>query len=364
MKVLVLAPMVRIAMRLYLQRLLDEADASGADVTLIAPSHVDVSTRFPIVRMGGGGKWAVAWAQVNPLTFLRIAMTMLRGRFDMVHVINGENRPMVLWTLLLARMLGMRGLVTIHDPLPHPCARLEVATYKLGLVARRLASELNIHDKAHLDVVDDGSGKPVHVFPLPDMSKSFPKAAVFRKEREVLFFGRMEPYKGIDHFVDLGLRMRGAARFILAGGGNVPDDLLATMHANPDVFTVENRYISDDEMIAFMDRAKVALLPYHSATQSAVPPVASARGAISIGFAVGGLVNQIPALGGVVVPSGDMDALEAAVRDGLAMDEAALFHLTTLPDPFEDAVHQLYGPARAGKSSGKPSAKIAPVVIA
>lgn len=363
MNVLVLAPMVRIAMRLYLQRLLDEADAAGAEVTVIAPSHVDVSTRFPIVRIGGGSKWAVAWAQVNPLTFVRIAVTMLRGRFDMVHVINGENRPLVLWTLLLARMRGMRGLVTIHDPLPHPCARLEVATHKLGLLARRLASELNIHDKTHLATVNDGSGKPVHIFPLPDMSKSFAKPAVFRKEAEVLFFGRMEPYKGIDHFVDLGLRMRGEARFVLAGNGNIPADLLATMHAHPDIFVVENRYISDEEMLAFMDRAKVTLLPYHSATQSGVPPVSAARGSVSIGFAVGGLANQIPALGGTVVPPGDMQALETAVRDGLAMDEAALFRLTLLPDLFTDAVHLLYAD-RGRRPAGNPSAGIVPVVVA
>lgn len=339
--------MVRIAMGLYLQRLLDEAKVAGADVKIIAPSHVDVRTDYPIVKMGGGSKLAVAWAQINPLTFARIAATMLRRRYDMVHVINGENRPMVLWTLLLARLLGTRGLVTIHDPLPHPCAKLEVATHKLGLLSRRVASEINIHDKAHLDIVKDGTGRPIHVFPLPDMSKAFAKPSTLHKTQTVLFFGRMEPYKGIDNFVELGLRMPGEARFILAGKGPIQADLLQTMAKHPNIFQVEHRYVSDDEMIELMDRAKVALLPYHSATQSAVPPVAAARGTIAIGFAVGGLVNQLPAVGGVAVPPGDMDALEAAVRAGLAMNEDELFQLTLLPDPFEAAIAQLYGQVAA-----------------
>jgi glycosyltransferase involved in cell wall biosynthesis len=358
MKVLVLAPLVRIAMRLYLQSLLDDAKAAGAEVTVIAPSHVDVETDYPIVRIGGGGKLSTAWAQVNPLTFLRITWTMLRGRFDMLHVINGENRPLVVWAMLWARLLGMRGVVTIHDPLPHPCAKLEVATYKIGLLSRRLASELNIHDKAHVDIVADGSGRPIHVFPLPNLPKSFGRAETLRKAQEVLFFGRMEPYKGIDNFVELGLRMRGEARFTLAGKGKVPDTLLKTMAEHPDIFTVEHRHVTDEEMIAMMDRAKVALLPYHSATQSGVPPVAAARGTLPVGFAVGGLVNQLPALGGIAVPPGDLDALEAAVRVGLAMDETALQRLTEHPDPFKTAIARLYARPASGV------APIAPVVIA
>lgn len=342
MNIVILAPMVRIGMRLYLQRILDEAAIAGARVTIIAPDHVDIDTAYPVVKIRGGSKWAVAWAQVSPFTFLRIAITMLRGRFDMLHVINGENRPMVLWALLLARMLGMRSLVTVHDPLPHPCARLDVATHRMGMLSRRIAGELNIHDKAHLPIVDEGDGKPIHIFPLPDISKSFPKPEVFRKEQEVLFFGRMEPYKGIDNFVELGLRMRGQARFVLAGKGNIPAPLLERMHENPDIFVVEHRYISDEEMIGFMDRAKVLLLPYHNATQSGAPPVAAARGAMPIGFAVGGLANQLPALGGIAVPAGDLDALERAVRSGLEMSEAALFELTLQSDPFEGAVRELY----------------------
>ena len=356
MRILILAPMVRMVMGLYLQRLLDEAKVAGADVKVIAPSHVDIQTEYPILKMGGGGKLAVAWAQINPLTFIRIAAAMLGRRYDMVHVINGENRPMVLWILLLARLRGTRGLVTIHDPLPHPCAKLEVATYKLGLLSRRVATEINIHDKAHLDIVKDDSGRPIHVFPLPDMSKAFARPTTLHKTQTVLFFGRMEPYKGIDNFVELGLRMRGEARFILAGKGPIPASLLKTMAEHPDIFQVEHRYVTDDEMIEMMDRSKVALLPYHSATQSAVPPVAAARGTIPIGFAVGGLVNQLPALGGVAVTPADMDALETAVRAGLAMSEEELLRLTLLPDPFEEAIAQLYGQA-AGSSA------VVPVVI-
>ncbi|MDQ1159443.1 glycosyltransferase involved in cell wall biosynthesis [Sphingomonas sp. SORGH_AS 950] len=342
MNIVILAPMVRIGMRLYLQRLLDEAAIAGARVTVIAPDHVDIDTAYPIVKIRGGSKWAVAWAQVSPFTFLRIAFTMIRGHFELLHIINGENRPMVLWALLLARILGIRSLVTVHDPLPHPCARLDVATHRLGVLSRQLADELNIHDKAHLPIVDEGQGKPIHVFPLPDISKSFPKPSVFQKEQEVLFFGRMEPYKGIDNFVELGLRMRGEARFVLAGAGNIPAALLERMRENPDIFVIEHRYISDEEMIGFMDRAKVLLLPYHNATQSGAPPVAAARGAMPIGFAVGGLANQLPALGGIAVAAGDLDALERAVRTGLATSESALYQLTLQSDPFEGAVRELY----------------------
>lgn len=313
MRVLVFSPMVRFAMQHYLQCIANELDRLDHEPIFIVPSHNILETRHRVVTIGGGSWLNTLWTNVNPFTFLRLTWIFFRESPDCVHFLNGETRLTVLWMLLLCRLTGTRSILSVHDPEPHPCAKMDVLAYHL--VARRsvhVASEINIHDKAHVPIAS-AWGKELHVFPFPDISVLFPSESTSEREDVVLFFGRIEPYKGLPHFVELGLRMRGKARFVIAGTGTIDAELRQTIDANPDIFELHHRFIEDSEMLRLYDRAKVVLLPYDSATQSGIPAGAASRGAIPVGFAVGGLVNQIPDVGGRVAPAGDMDELEAIV---------------------------------------------------
>ena len=328
MRVLVFSPMVRFAMQHYLQCIANELNWLGHEPTFILPSHNILETRHRVVTIGGGNWLNTLWTNVNPLTFLRLTWILFRESPDCVHFLNGETRLTVLWMLLLCRLTGTRAILSVHDPEPHPCAKLDVLAYHL--VARRavrVAREINIHDKAHVPVAR-AWGKPLHVFPFPDISVLFPNESTAQREDVVLFFGRIEPYKGLLHFVELGFRMRGKARFVIAGTGTIDGDLREKIDANPDIFELHHRFIKDSEMLQLYDRAKVVLLPYESATQSGIPAGAASRGAIPVGFAVGGLVNQIPEVGGKVVPAADLDAMqttvEAIIREYHEPDRTAL----------------------------------------
>lgn len=317
LKILFLAPMTRIAMRHYLQALLDETDGEEFEVMVVAPSHTEVKTRREIRHFQGGHKISVLIAQLNPLTYWKIAKAIRDFRPDVVNVVNGDNRPMAVWAEWMARRAGARAVLTIHDPIPHPDAWLHRSTVWIGSIAACASDSLLLHSPYYMKEVQKTFGKPVFVFGLPDFTAAYPKAPVTQKEDLVLFFGRIEQYKGIENFVALGLQLDGRARFLLAGVGDIGAELRHKMTQHPDVFQVENRFVPDDELVAMMDRAKIVIMPYHSATQSGVPAAAVSRGAFPIGFAVGGLAEQLPELGGIAVPSGDLEALTAAVEKTL-----------------------------------------------
>jgi glycosyltransferase involved in cell wall biosynthesis len=315
-KVLLFSPMVRFGNKHYLQCVINQIEASCILLAMIVPKHAVISTRSKVYRIGGGGKIGVVFANLNPVTYFQLAYALLVFRPDCIHVLNGEARPTTIWLAALARLMRIRIIMTVHDPDPHPCARFDIAMQSLGEVTKRIVSDINIHEKVHTLRVTR-YGKSLHVFPLPDIAALFPPEARRLRSRMVLFFGRIEPYKGLDNFVEAALRIGPPTEFVIAGSGEISDAIASRMAASSSDFKVFNRYVSDEEMLDLLDQAAVVLLPYHTATQSSIPAAAASRGAVPVGFSVGGLATQIVEVGGIVVPAGDLGSLVEAVESVL-----------------------------------------------
>ena len=87
----------------------------------------------------------------------------------------------------------------------------------------------------------------------------------------ILFFGRMEEYKGVELLVEAYLKssIRKKCKLVIAGKGEINTE---TNH--PDIICI-NRYIDDDEVAPLYQNAALVVYPYISATQSGVLSVAS-----------------------------------------------------------------------------------------
>lgn len=140
----------------------------------------------------------------------------------------------------------------------------------------------------------------------------------------VIFFGRLEWYKGIDTLLAAWTRlgqMMGdrpgpeAPRLFLAG--RLADGL--TLPALPPRVELRNRRIADDEALDLFDQASLLVLPYRDATQSALVAAAARLGVPSLVTETGALPEYVtPGLTGWVVPPADPDALAGALYAALA----------------------------------------------
>jgi len=93
---------------------------------------------------------------------------------------------------------------------------------------------------------------------------------------EVLFFGRLERYKGVAHLLAAWAMVDAAATaqpstLVLAGPGNL--ERLWSGPLPPHV-ELRNHLISDDEALALFKRCGLLILPYMGGTQSALIPAA------------------------------------------------------------------------------------------
>jgi starch synthase len=246
-------------------------------------------------------------------------------RPEVVHAQEGVDvRPLI----ASGRLLGGYAL-TIHDPLMHHGA------WRPGWherVARRMfvkrAGLLFVHGealKAEL-IRRERPRAPVAVVPH---GVSDPSVAPLPRSPNLLFFGRILAYKGLDTLLDAMPRVWEAdpsVRLTVAGEGRAPDHPLL----GDERVRVINGYVPDAELAPLFAACTCVVLPYREASQSGVGTLAQRFGRAVVATAVGGLPELVHEDAGSLVPPDDPVALAAAIvtvvgdpATATAMGEAA-----------------------------------------
>ena len=230
------------------------------------------------------------------------------------------------WTMVSLRK-KVPVVMTVHDPVSHSGGPPADGLFWKSLMwFRRRVSRLIVHGprmQAELEALDGALTKRVDVIPHGvlgqadvDRTRSASESATF------LFFGRVEPYKGLRYLLDANdiLRARGhASKLIVAGAGS---DLETHRPRLADSARVEliNRYVPPADVASLFRRSTAAVLPYTDATQSGVAAIAFANSCPVIATAVGDLPDiVIHGRTGLIVPPRDgeslADAMETLIGD-------------------------------------------------
>ena len=246
----------------------------------------------------------------NWAAIIRIARLLRELRPRAVHLNNEQPALLPLYPLL-ARM---NSVITLHDARSHAGERLAKRAFHslhLRLVARFIR-KIIVHSDAIADALPAFLPRErVHIVPhvnygLWARATTLPPAA---PPLTVLFFGRILPYKGLDVLLD-AFRLLDPARFhlLIAGEGEVP----ATSAPN---LEIDNRFVTDERLPGFFQRAHVVALPYHAASQSGVAQMAFAFGKPVVATRVGALPDIVHhEENGLLIPPGDATALAAALE--------------------------------------------------
>ena len=246
----------------------------------------------------------------NWVAVTRIARLLRELRPRAVHLNNEQPALLPLYPLL-ARM---NSVLTLHDARSHVGERLAKRLFHslhLRLVARFIR-KIIVHSDAIAGALPAFIPRErVHIVPhvnyhLWAQAAAPPPAA---PPLTILFFGRILPYKGLDVLL-AAFRSLDPARFhlIIAGEGEVP--ALAAPNLE-----IDNRFVTDDRLPGFFQRAHVVALPYHAASQSGVAQMAFAFGKPVVATRVGALPDIVHhEENGLLIAPGDAPALAAALE--------------------------------------------------
>ncbi len=289
---------------------------------ILVPTNYDgkIPERFIFRARCGTSKVGGLLGSINPLAHWDTIRALWRFRPDVVHILAGEGYTWAVTLTVVARFAGIPVIVTLHDPEPHPGNVFEY----LNSIVRRpvLALVQTIHLLSSQHVTKSkilGRQARIVVIPHGSLAAQFTKYCCndVQRERLVLFFGRIQSYKGIDLLLRALSLLSADVRLAIAGPGDVDPPTSQMAQSLGTRVELHNRYLNDQEVALLMQRASVVALPYRHATQSSVPAIAAAFGCRVVASALGHFNEEIPRLGGILVPPEDPDALAAALATAL-----------------------------------------------
>ncbi|MEO1153794.1 MAG: glycosyltransferase family 4 protein [Pseudomonadota bacterium] len=229
----------------------------------------------------------------------------------------------------IARGLRVRGYavtIIVHNAEDHEAAGWKTALSRFQL---RQATRFVTHN-AGLDAALDRlmPGIPTDVCPHP-VYDDFPPATGALPRRaplELLFFGLVRPYKGLDIALDALAQASVDAHLTIAGEfweGRDETETRIDQLGLRDRVEVVPRYVSDAEAAELFARADALVAPYRSVTGSGVVAMAQWYGLPVIASDLPGFAEVIEdRTTGWLVPVGDVDALATRI-EGITANSAA-----------------------------------------
>lgn len=267
----------------------------------------------------------------NPLALLK----MLGMLFKTLQVVNKHKVRCVFlygipspWTFLLRTVLyatGVRWVLFIHDPKLHEGERIErrlISRLYEAVMMRPAAALVVSYSKGMQELLSRRIGRPdsIHLVPLP-MLTTMENASPGVEASDILFFGRLEIYKGIDlleKVVELLNKKDVRPKVLIVGRGPLSSQIDELCAKYSHVRRIEG-YLPNEVMAGIVSRTKVLVLPYRDATGSHNVQIANYHGVPVVATRVGCFMEYVQdGANGILVDPGQIDEFALAIERILA----------------------------------------------
>lgn len=276
---------------------------------------------------------------VNPFSYLRTARKINEFKPDLL--------IMKYWMSFLAPSLGTASgmvhkrtkVITVLDNvIPHEKKFYDnvLTKYFLGMNDGFVAmSDAVMHDlytlKPKANCIRMDHPLYNHFGQPEDRIAACKKLGIDPNKKNLLFFGFIRDYKGLDLLIDAMKHLDPSYNLVIAGECYGSFDKYTNMINNSplkDSIKVFSDYIPDNKVPTFFGAADICILPYKSATQSGITSIAYHFGTPIIATDVGGLKESITdGSTGLIIPKPDSLMIADAIRKYFENDlEAKMKH--------------------------------------
>lgn len=225
------------------------------------------------------------------------------------------------WNLpiMILKNKNTRVFQMIHDLIPHEGDRQAKMVSLMNKVVCILANKIVLCNEKYLEVATEMYGVPKGKLTHIDMWRRFPEYTEPEYTKRILFFGRINPYKGIENLIEI-VKMCPEIQFDVVG--RVDDEMIemvAKLEKEPNV-TLQNGYVTGEAMETAFVNCDWVILPYKSATQSGVVIDAYRYSRPVIAFDVGAISEQIKeGVSGYLIPEGTVDSFADKLKEVVVM---------------------------------------------
>ncbi len=288
-------------------------------ISIAGAEHIagyDLPPQNQIELLTGKGARGTFTGLFRPAIWKKITGVFNSFDPDIVHITAAQEWNPILGAYI--RQIRRKPLIyTLHDVIHHEGVPFHFRVTE-GIFRHQPDGFVVLTEKGKEILVSEGKKKedilvvPHGVYDFFSSTLDTPLAP----KKEILFFGRIEPYKGIDVLLKASkrvLRRHPDWTLHIAGGGNLQP--YESFYRKETQIRITNRFLSDEEVAEVMQQSAIVALPYLSATQSGVIPTAFAFRKPVIATNVGGIPDMIRDYEtGLLVPPNDVYALEQALE--------------------------------------------------
>ncbi len=223
------------------------------------------------------------------------------------------------WTV--ATVARTRSVAVIHNLKPHES--MVMSKWLTRLFVRRLTACVTFSDFVATEVAHQFPNLTISANTLPGILAASQASGPPKRPPLLLIHpGFIRSYKGPDIAIEavaMARTMGVDVRLRIVGDAWEDSHQLRALGHRLGLdghLSLDTRYLSDDDLLAEIAGCHALLLPYRSATQSGLIPLALAIGRPVIVTDVGGLASQIrPGVNGMVAASTDAPAVAQAIVD-------------------------------------------------
>lgn len=268
---------------------------------------------------------------LDPTSFWRSARRVARFAPDLVvfqwwHPFFAAAYASIVFCIKRMRPEASGGIVYVcHNVMPHESSPVDRALIRVGLGQVRSFLVQSREDRGRLLGLRKDAN--VRVNPLPSYgffnrgtyTRERARAELGAEGRVILFFGYVRPYKGLGVLIEgfaQALKRMDAVLYVVGEfyeGKERYTDMLKNLGIERRVRIVD-RYVANEEVEKYFAACDLVVLPYLSATQSAVVQIAYGFNKPVVVTSVGGLPDVVEnGETGFVVPPDDSGAVARAI---------------------------------------------------
>lgn len=221
--------------------------------------------------------------------------TLFELKPDIIHFTGFH--PFFLPLSLIAKMLDIPTVLTLHDAIRHPstnqptfkqlCTKIVTGRFLVKMLISSVSEVVALSNYVGDKIRATYIRKP-YVIPLSQDIQRYKKYVTISEEDikttinstlNLLFFGTIDKYKGIEYLLKAcELLIEKNVRFYLKIAGRAYSYKLIIPSSISDYVIIENRFISESEIPYLFMNSDVVILPYIEVSQSGVLPLAFAFG--------------------------------------------------------------------------------------
>ena len=227
------------------------------------------------------------------------------------------------WNLPIMLMSGKaKTYQVIHEVIPHDGDRQVKMVDLMNKAVVKFADTIVLRNKTYIQDMVDRYGISADRVKYLELWRRYPAYTAPVHSGRVLFFGRINPYKGADNLLEI-VRLCPDVQIDVVGRVDPQMQDVVNQLAKEKNVKLNNDYVTDAEMRETFVNSDWAIVPYNSASQSGIIIDAYKDSRPVIAFAVGAIPEQVEAgKSGYLVEAGDNKKFAEMLMDAMRMSNA------------------------------------------